>query len=207
MVRPEVLPLGDPARPSCQRSTTRGIFTSLVPIWESWPSYNRDRIRNLGRRRMRLVLATIILALSQSIVAAETPPASCASKFIGAWTTTILATGQTYPQIAGPDGIGHSYCPLCNDGTWTCSGNTFYWSVNGISGSGTLSPDGRTITGAGAISRRSGPRIGVSNPTIRTPIVRTPTAQSPSIRVPTVHVPTVRNPKVRVPTVPVSPSS
>lgn len=51
-----------------------------------------------------------------------------------------------------------------NDGTWTCSGNTFFWSVNGISGSGTLSLDGRTITGAGAISRRSGPRNEVRSP-------------------------------------------
>ena len=111
---------------------------------------------------MRVVLATIVFALSQNVAAAETPPASCAARFIGDWSTTILATGQNYPQRADANGVGHSFCPFCNDGTWTCSGTTYFWSVNGLNGSGTLSPDGRTISGAGFISKRSGP----NNPTV-----------------------------------------
>lgn len=100
-----------------------------------------------------LFLALPAVPLQRAIAA---PPASCVGKFAGTWTVTVLATGQTYPAVLQPDGIAHPICPFCTPShPWTCSGNTYFFSVNGINGSSTLSPDGHTMTGGCCTATRT----------------------------------------------------
>jgi hypothetical protein len=57
-----------------------------------------------------------------------------------------LNSGQTYTGQHLPNGVGTANCPGCSPGTWTCKGNQIFKSVNGMSYTGVLSPDGNTIT-------------------------------------------------------------
>jgi len=127
-------------------------------------------------------------------IASAAPPASCAGKFVGTWTVRVLATGQTYPSVLSPSGIGHASCPACTPtGTWTCSGNTLTVFVNGISASQTLSADGRTLTGPCCVSTRVG-----RAPTVNEPKVATAKVGAPK---PTANVrePKTATPKIALP--------
>lgn len=107
------------------------------------------------RRALFLVLFLALPAVPLQHAIAG-PPASCVGKFAGTWTVTVLATGQTYPAVLQPDGIAHPICPFCTPShPWTCSGNTYFFSVNGINGSSTLSPDGHTMTGGCCTATRT----------------------------------------------------
>jgi hypothetical protein len=65
-----------------------------------------------------------------------------------------LNTGQTYTGQHLPNGVEIANCAGCSSGRWTCKGNQIFKSVNGMSYTGVLSPDGNTITDPfGTLSR------------------------------------------------------
>lgn len=91
-------------------------------------------------------------ALSAALIdhAWAAPPASCAKKFVGTWayaigTTRVTADGNAYPKCASC--VGHQ--------TWTCEGNTFIL-LSPTPARGTLSADGRTMSGSWGVSTRVG---------------------------------------------------
>lgn len=103
----------------------------------------------------RLFAFTVFL-LGLSGVASAAPPASCVNKFVGTWSVTVLATGQTYPAVISPNGTTHVTCPMCNPaGTWTCNGNTIMINAPAPV-SHTLSADGRTMSGGCCTLTRMG---------------------------------------------------
>jgi hypothetical protein len=103
--------------------------------------------------RILFSVGFLVLALGPAKAA---PPASCAHKFIGTWTVQVNATGQTYPLLIRPNGTSHITCPLCPpEGTWTCEGNILR-SLEPVSTTSTLSPDGRTLTGSCCTTTRVG---------------------------------------------------
>lgn len=72
----------------------------------------------------------------------STPPADCASKFIGRWTysygyTDVFSDGTAKPNASAAQ-------------RWTCSGNQYFiFAPSGARPIATLSPDGSTLSGAG----------------------------------------------------------
>jgi hypothetical protein len=111
----------------------------------------------MKRQGYALALA-VVLTVTSAGLATASPPSSCAYKFVGTWIVRVLSTGQTYPVVNLPSGVAHGSCPMCTPtGTWTCSGNTYTWSVNGITETDPLSADGRTVTGRCCIATRAGP--------------------------------------------------
>jgi tetratricopeptide (TPR) repeat protein len=104
---------------------------------------------------IRLLVFAALLVGPLSLASAA-PPASCASKFVGAWTVTVTATGQTYRSQIRADGTLTSACPLCPPvQTWTCSGNTFILT-SPVTVTSTLSGDGRRMAGSCCSSVRIG---------------------------------------------------
>jgi hypothetical protein len=84
-----------------------------------------------------LALAFCFVVLPQAVWAA--PPSSCVCKFVGEWvypggSTTVFANGTAKPK-----------CPFCvPEQSWTCSGNTYYFSNSGPPGQFTatlIAPD------------------------------------------------------------------
>jgi hypothetical protein len=79
-------------------------------------------------RRLRLSsLAMAFVVLSVPALAA--PPSSCACKFVGEWvypggSTTVFANGTAKPKCA--------FCVPMQ--SWTCNGNTYYFSNSGPPG-------------------------------------------------------------------------
>jgi hypothetical protein len=118
-------------------------------------------------RIVRLVVCAAVLAALLSSAAAA-PPGSCASKFVGTWiggwgSTQVVAGGTAYPK-----------CPMCVPvQTWTCSGNTFM--ITGPTpATGTLMPDGRTMTGSWGVATRVGGRVaGAASPDKPAPVKQT----------------------------------
>jgi hypothetical protein len=96
-----------------------------------------------------IMLAAIVTG---GVPALAAPPASCAKKFIGEWsyaggTTTVRANGLAYP-----------HCAMCvSVQTWTCEGNTYYFSNSGPPGqfSATLI-DANHVQGSAGIATRVG---------------------------------------------------
>jgi hypothetical protein len=92
---------------------------------------------------------------------------SCAVKFIGSYMVTVRMTGQTYPTQVLPGGIAHDQCPMCNPtGSWTCSGDTITFSINGITETFSPSPNLSTLIGPCCILRRLGaaPSMAATSP-------------------------------------------
>lgn len=108
---------------------------------------------------MRNAISLFIFAASLAVPlspASAAPPASCAGKFVGTWSVTVLATGQTYRSQIRADGTLSSACPLCPAvQTWTCSGNTFILT-SPVHHTHTISPDGRRMAGGCCSSVRIG---------------------------------------------------
>lgn len=101
-----------------------------------------------------VLLATLLVASAGGVSAA--PPSSCVNKFVGTWTVTILATGQTYRSQIRADGTLTSFCPLCPPSqSWTCNGNTFILT-SPVSLSQMLSADGRRMGGGCCSATRVG---------------------------------------------------
>ena len=104
--------------------------------------------------RCLVLFSGLFLAAPERALAA--PPPSCVGKFVGTWTVTILATGQTYRSQIRADGTLTSFCPLCPPGqNWTCNGNTFILT-SPVSLTQTLSADGRRMGGGCCSATRIG---------------------------------------------------
>jgi outer membrane protein OmpA-like peptidoglycan-associated protein len=98
--------------------------------------------------------AALLVASASGANAA--PPSSCVNKFVGTWTVTVLATGQTYRSQIRADGTLTSFCPLCPPSqSWTCNGNTFILT-SPVSLTQTLSADGRRMGGGCCSATRVG---------------------------------------------------
>jgi hypothetical protein len=107
-----------------------------------------------------MIGAALVCAVSLVVLlplpASAAPPASCAKKFVGTWSITVLATGQTYTSRIRADGTLSSACPLCPASqTWTCNGNTFILT-SPVTHTHTISADGRRMTGGCCTARRIG---------------------------------------------------
>ena len=112
---------------------------------------------------------------------AAAQPSSCAARFIGSWMVTVTATGQTYPAVIAPGGTAQSMCPFCTSpGTWRCSGNQIFITVNGRTDSYTLSADNRTSSGACCTAVRTGPAPSVAS--VQTPRQAAPQQSSGASR-------------------------
>ncbi len=115
--------------------------------------------------RCFVLFSALFLATPERALAA--PPANCVGKFVGTWTVTILATGQTYRSQIRADGTLTSFCPLCPPAqNWTCNGNTFILT-SPVSLTQTLSADGRRMGGGccAAVRIGGGPAIAKPGPT------------------------------------------
>ena len=128
-------------------------------------------------RALVLGIATVLVAGHGTAQAA--PPSSCVSKFVGAWSVRVDATGQTYTSQIRADGTLSSACFMCAPvQSWTCNGNTFVLLGPG-SATHTLSADGRHMSGSCCTLTRLGappaaPAVAASKPTQATPPTQSP---------------------------------
>jgi hypothetical protein len=128
------------------------------------------------------VARSLIVGLSAALLAGvlhparAAPPASCVSKFVGSWTVTVVATGQTYNSQIRADGTLSSACFMCAPvQNWTCNGNTFILLGPG-SATHTLSADGRSMAGGCCRLARLGPPPAPPNVAAAKPAPTVPTA-------------------------------
>ena len=118
------------------------------------------------------LIACALLLPAMTSAALATPPASCASKFVGEWRHS--GSGNRGSVLRD----GRALCsehPACVQGTWTCEGNVLIYTNSLGSWNYTLAPDGRTMSTGTAVSTRIGP-VPASARSAAPP----PAAQSPS---------------------------
>jgi hypothetical protein len=118
---------------------------------------------NFALIRAALCGAFVLVGAVLSPAFSEGPPSSCVRLFTGRWTSTVHATGETFPTVVRPDGTLTSDCPACvGQQTWTCSGRTFNLLTPPVTAS--LSDDGRTLSSSCCtMSRSSGASASVDS--------------------------------------------
>ena len=122
---------GSPSKADCSTATVPAIFEE----------------RHMRHSHFFGVGIGLALLLGLTSLAAAAPPANCVNKFVGTWSVTVNATGQTYRSQIRANGTLTSACPGCPPvQTWTCSGNTFILT-SPVSVTHTISSDGRRMAG------------------------------------------------------------
>ena len=117
------------------------------------------------RRARRHALAVVAAALAASIAldaSAQTPPRSCASKFVGLWRNPAGGSNWIETRVHA----NGTATPVCVPAAscyrvqyWTCDGNSYRFSNFGHGAytfEASLSPDGSRLVTGGIVAVRAG---------------------------------------------------